>query len=79
MTNALQASLKVAAVGGIFMLWVNITIEAFKLSWHIISTSPEKETLEVVRKAVCQNCGDVYDDDHFDVVIEKCLCFDCRE
>ena len=80
MTNALQASLKVAAVGGIFMLWVNITIEAFKLSWHIISTSPRKETLEIVRKAVCQNCGNVYDDDDFDVIIdEKCLCFDCRE
>ena len=79
MPNALQASLKAAAVGGIFMLWVNITIEAFKLSWHIISTSPEKETLEVARKAVCQNCGNLYDDDDFHVIIEKCLCFDCRE
>ena len=79
MPNALQASLKAAAVGGIFMLWVNFTIEAFKLSWHIISSSPEKETLEVVRKAVCQNCGNVYDDDDFDVITEKCLCFDCRE
>ena len=79
MTNALQASLKVAAVGGIFMLWVNITIAAFKLSWRIISTSPKKETLEVDRKAVCQNCGNVYDVDDFDVIIEKCLCFDCRE
>ena len=69
--DALQASLKAAAVSGIFMLWANITIEAFKLSWHIISTSPEKETLEVVRKAVGQNCGNVYDDDDFDVIIEK--------
>ena len=76
--DAFQASLKAAAVGGIFMLWANITIEAFKLSWHIISL-PEKETLEVVRKAVCQNCGNVYDGDDFDVIIEKCLCFDCRE
>ena len=78
MPNALQASLKGAAVGGIFMFWVNITIEAFKLSWQIISL-PEKETLEVVRKAVCQNCGNLYDDDDFHVIIEKCLCFDCRE
>ena len=75
--DPLQASLKAAAVSGIFMLWVNITIEAFKLSWHIISTSPEKDTLEVVRKAVCQNCGNVYDDDDFDVIIERCLCFVC--
>ena len=78
MPNFLQASLKAAAVGGIFMLWANITIEAFKLSWHIISL-PEKDTLNVVRKAVCQNCGNVYNDDDFDVIIEKCLCFDCRE
>ena len=77
--NFFQASLKAAAVGGIFTLWANITIETFKLSWNIISTSPEKETLEVVRKAVCQNCGNVYIDDNFDVIIDKCLCFDCRE
>ena len=76
--NALQASLKAAAVGGIFMLWTKITIETFKLSWQIISTSPEKEILEVIRKAVCQNCGNVYNDDDFDVITEKCLCFDCR-
>ena len=71
--DALQASLKAAAVGGIFMLWTNITIEAFKLSWHIISTSPEKETLEVVRKAVCQNCGEIYDDDEEKHVIDGVL------
>ena len=75
--DALQASLKAIAVGGIFMAWANFTIKAFKLSWHIISTSPEKETLEVARKAVCQNCGNVYDDDDFDVIIERCLCFVC--
>ena len=75
----LQASLKAAAVCGIYIFWTNITIEAFKLSWHIISTSPEKETLEAVRKAVCQNCGNVYDDDDFDVITERCLCFDSRE
>ena len=76
--GALQTSLKVAAVSGIFMFWINLTIEALKLSGHILSTSPEKETLEVVRKAVCQNCGNIYDDD-FDVITERCLCFDCRE
>ena len=79
MPDFLQVSLKAAAVCGIFMLWTNITIEAFKLSWHIISTSPEKDTLKVVRKAVCQNCGNVYNDDDFDVITERCLCFDCRE
>ena len=77
MPDALQASLKAAAVFGIFMLWTNITKEAFKLSWHIIS--PEKDTLNVVRKAGCQKCGNIFNDDDFDVIIEKCLCFDCRE
>ena len=77
--DALQASLKAAAVSGIFMLWANFTIEAFKLSWHIISTSPEKDTLEVVRKAKCEICGNIFNDDDFDVIIEKCICFDCRQ
>ena len=71
--------LKAAAVGGIFMIWFKFTKEAFKLSWHIISSSPGEKTLEVVRKAVCEKCGNVYDDDDFDVIIERCLCFDCRE
>ena len=78
MPNAIQASLKAVAVGGIFLFWANFTIEAFKLSWHIISTSPEKETLKV-KKVVCENCGNIYDDDNFDVIIERCLCLDCRE
>ena len=74
-----QSVLKAAAVGGIFMIWLNFTKEAFNFSWHIITTTPGKETLEVVRKAVCEKCGNVYNDDDFDVIIERCLCFDCRE
>ena len=74
-----QSVLKAAAVGGIFMTWLNFTKEAFKFSWHIITTTPEKETLEVVRKAVCEKRGNVYNDDDFDVIIERCLCFECRE
>ena len=77
--NLFQASLKAAAVSGIFMIWTKFTIEAFNFSWHIISTSPGEETLKVVRKAVCEKCGNVYNDDDFDVIIERCLCFDCRE
>ena len=77
--NTFVPFLKAAAVGGIFAMWAKLTIEAFNLSWHIITTSPGEETLEVVRKAVCENCGNVYNDDDFDVIIERCLCFDCRE
>ena len=77
--DVFQSVLKAAAVGAIFMTWLNFTKEAFKFSWHIITTTPEKETLEVVRKAVCEKCGNVYNDDDFDVIIERCLCFECRE
>ena len=73
------AFLKAAAVGGIFAMWAKITIEAFHLSWHIITTSPGEKTLEVVKKAVCENCGNVYNDDDFDEINERCLCFACRE
>ena len=69
---------KAAAVSGIFILWAKLTKEAFKISWHIITTTPGEETLKVVRKAVCEKCGNVYNDDDFDVIIERCLCFDCR-
>ena len=34
------ALIKSAAVGGIAMVWVNFTLKAFKMAWHIISTSP---------------------------------------
>ena len=69
---------KAAAVSGIFILWAKLTKEAFKISWHIITTTPGEETLKVVRKAVCEKCGNVYNDDDFDVIIGRCLCFDCR-
>ena len=71
--------LKAVAVGGIFAMWCKLTIQSLKLSWHIITTSPEDEPLKVVRKAVCEKCGNIYDDDDFDVIIERCLCFECRE
>ena len=47
----LQASLKVVAVSGIFKIWSNFTIEAFKFACHIISTSPEKNTYKASFKA----------------------------
>ena len=38
----LQTFIKTAAVGGIALFWVNFTVESFKLAWHIIFSSPEK-------------------------------------
>ena len=55
--NTFQAFLKAAALSGIFMIWANFTIEAFNLSWHIISTSPEKILTKLSQKSVVKNAG----------------------
>ena len=74
MVDLLQASLKVAAVRGIFMIWSNFTIEAFKFAWHIVSTSPEEETWKPVTKAVCGNCQERYDNDEYHLIHGTHLC-----
>ena len=56
--DLVQASLKEAAVGGIFMIWTDFTIEAFKFSWHIISTSPKKILTKLSQKSVVKNARD---------------------
>ena len=55
--NPLEATFKLIAVSGIFTIWVNFTIEAFKFSWNIISTSPGEENYKACFKFVCKNCG----------------------
>ena len=75
--DTIQASLKAAAVGGIFMVWANLTIQVFKFSWHIITTSPG--TYKTYYKNVCQKCGEIYDDDkEMHVISGALLCEDCR-
>ena len=71
---SIQASLKAAAVGGIFMLWNHITIEAFKLSWHIISTSPEEDNYRPVTSVMCTECRHLFDRDLED---DSFVCMDC--
>ena len=67
---AFATYLKAAAVGGIFTIWAKLTIEAFKLSWHIISTSPEKETYKAITMVKCDECGELFNDEN--------ICFPCR-
>ena len=55
-----QSALKVVAVSGIFMIWTKFTIEAFKFSWHIITTTPEKETYKPVTSVMCTECGHLF-------------------
>ena len=71
---SIQASLKAAAVGGIFILWTNITIEAFKLSWHIISTSPKKDDHGPVTSVMCTECRHLFPRDLED---DAFVCMDC--
>ena len=70
----IQASLKAAAIVGIFVLWTNITIEVFKLSWHIISTSPEKDNYGPVSSVMCTECRNLFDRDLED---DPFVCMDC--
>ena len=79
MAAALQASLKAAAVGGIFMVWAKITIEAFKFSWHIISI--EDETLEPVvkQRAICEECSGYFWDDGRELKYGMFLCESCSD
>ena len=71
--------LKAAAVSGIFMIWYNFTKEAFKFYWHIISSSPKKETWEAPSfKVVCGICQQLYEDDEYHVIHDVHLCEACR-
>ena len=77
--NPLEASFKLIAVGGIVTMWVNLTIEDFKFSWHIVSTSPGEENYKASFKFMCKNCGEIYDDDEERHVIDGVLlCEFCR-
>ena len=77
--NPLEASFKLIAVGGIFTMWVNLTIEAFKFSWHIISTSPGEETYKPLVKLVCQRCGEFFEDNkEKHVITGSLLCEFCE-
>ena len=78
MVYALWASIKAAAVGGIFFAWANFTVEAFKMAWLIISTSPKDETYKASFKAVCGNCQELYDDDEYHLIHGNHLCEACR-
>ena len=70
----LHSFIKTAAESGISLVWVNFTVKAFKLSWQIISTSPE-ETLKAVSKVMCEECKGFFIDELED---GKYICWNCR-
>ena len=71
----LQAFIKTAAVGGIAFFWVNVTVESFKIAWHIISTS---EPI-VKQKVMCENCYGYFLDDGGELIHGKILCESCSD
>ena len=66
--------MKAAAVGGIFIAWFNLTKEAFNLSWHIMTTSPKKDTYEPVTSVECIKCRHLFDRDLEDAPF---VCMEC--
>ena len=79
--DVLQASIKVTAISGISLFWVNFTIEAFKFARHIFSTSPEKETSEPVvkQRVMCEECQGYFLDDGGELIHGKFLCEYCSD
>ena len=56
----------------------NFTLKAFKMPWHIISTSPKQYTLKVVSIAVCEECRARFVDDDSELDYGRFLCEGCR-
>ena len=70
--------IKTAAVTGIVFVWANFTVNAFQMSWHIISTSPEKEEICSMKKmVVCEQCQKHFLDDGNELEQNKFLCESC--
>ena len=78
--NALDVFIKTAAVSGKGLVWINFTLKAFKMAWHIISTLPEEYTLNPVSKEIvmCEKCQEHFIDDGEELEFGKFLCESCR-
>ena len=61
--DALDVFIKTAAVSGIGLVSVNFTMKAFKMAWHIISTSPEEEKTCEAASAPCEEFQEPFYDE----------------
>lgn len=63
--DVVQYIIKTAAVSGIALFWVNLTLKSFKMAWHIMSSHPEEETWEPVvkQRVMCEECQEYFFDD----------------
>ena len=74
------SELKTAAVSGKGLVWVNFTVKAFKMVWHMISTSPEEdeeETWKAISRVMCENCQEHFIDDRGELIHGGFLCETC--
>ena len=74
----LQAFIKTAAISGIGLVWVNFTAKAFKMAWHIISTSLEEETWKAISKVMCEECHELFTDYGDELEDGKFICWTCN-
>jgi len=59
---------KIAALGGIAIVWWEFTCEAIKLGQKIIFSSDQKYQCEYCEEDVCESCGqNLLDDEELDV------------
>ena len=72
--DPMESSLKAVAVGGLFVAWFEITKKIFKFSWHIITTSPKKDSYSPVTSVMCTECRHLFPGDLED---EPFVCFSC--
>ena len=72
--------IKTTAVTGIGLVWANFTVKAFKVAWHIISTSLDKEEILPIKQIVVgEECQKKFLDDENALEHERFLCKDCRK
>ena len=79
--DVLQIFIKSVEVSGIALVWVNFTVESFKMAWHIIFTSPEDETWKPVvkQRVMCEGCHGYFLDDGGELMHGKLLCESCSD
>jgi len=54
---------KIAAFGGIALVWLELTCESIKLGEKIIFSSWRKQHIDDCEEDVCESCGQYIDDE----------------
>ena len=60
-------------------VWFNFTLKASKFVWHVIFTSPDDFTSNVVSMAVCEECKERFLDDGNQLENGRFLCENCKK